>query len=255
MLSLTLLTSLWTLFMNVFVLVEWVCWISESGESVRTSCSRTRVFKSWLYDSAKGWDFTESPCFFFFFLHSHFNRNASNYRMFSFHLTSSTFPQLIKLLQPPTGQEVHTSSLKRNLKEDFCLFLNFFIVNQPLLNLWHGRGSHVTSNSLSANYFIFSPSFSCLFIFLRGFKMVVTVVLLGFGHPNHRKKHIFSLMYHSGSSAMQIVVVLFTQVLDIWLWDFFCPPKKLGLSYEQLSQCSLAVIVCFFHRSMVLLSR
>lgn len=133
MLSLTLLTSLWTLFMNVFVLVEWVCWISESGESVRTSCSRTRVFKSWLYDSAKGWDFTESPCFFFFFLHSHFNRNASNYRMFSFHLTSSTFPQLIKLLQPPTGQEVHTSSLKRNLKEDFCLFLNFFYCKSTIV--------------------------------------------------------------------------------------------------------------------------
>lgn len=28
------LMSLWTLFMNVFVLVEWVCWLSENGESV-----------------------------------------------------------------------------------------------------------------------------------------------------------------------------------------------------------------------------
>lgn len=30
MLSLMPLMSLWTLFMNVFVLVEWVCWLSES---------------------------------------------------------------------------------------------------------------------------------------------------------------------------------------------------------------------------------
>lgn len=34
MLSLMPLMSLWTLFMNVFVLVEWVCWLSENGESV-----------------------------------------------------------------------------------------------------------------------------------------------------------------------------------------------------------------------------
>lgn len=33
-LSLMPLMSLWTLFMNVFVLVEWVCWLSENGESV-----------------------------------------------------------------------------------------------------------------------------------------------------------------------------------------------------------------------------
>lgn len=41
---------------------------------VGTLCSRTQVFKSCIYDSAKGWGFTESPCFF---QHLHFNRNVS----------------------------------------------------------------------------------------------------------------------------------------------------------------------------------
>lgn len=54
------------------------------GESVRTLCSRTRVFKSWLYDSAKGWDFTWSPCFLF--LHLHFSSIRWNGGMFVFSL-------------------------------------------------------------------------------------------------------------------------------------------------------------------------
>lgn len=55
--------------MKVFVLAEWVF-----GESVvlELCCSRTRVFKSCIYDSAKGWGFTESQCFF---LHLNINRS------------------------------------------------------------------------------------------------------------------------------------------------------------------------------------
>lgn len=44
--------------MNIFIVAEWVWFIPENYE-------RTRVFKTQSYDSAKGWDFTQSPCFYF----------------------------------------------------------------------------------------------------------------------------------------------------------------------------------------------
>lgn len=109
MLSLMPLTSLWTLFMNVFVLAEWVCWLWEKWRErcVRTLCCRMCVFKSCIYDSAKGWGFTESPCFF---QHLHFSRNVPYLRDCFFIDLPSLVGDLdaicfwFLILQPPTGQ-------------------------------------------------------------------------------------------------------------------------------------------------------
>lgn len=60
-------------------------------------------------------------------------------------------------------EEVHSLSKRETWKEHFVFF--FFFVNQPLLNLRHGRGSHVTSNSLSAKHFILCPPLAAYLFF------------------------------------------------------------------------------------------
>lgn len=49
--------------------------------------------------------------------------------------------------------------------------------------------------------------------------MYMVFFLLEFGHPDHKKTHL--LNYHYYYPALQIVVVLFPQVLDIRLCGLF----------------------------------
>lgn len=136
----------------------------------RTFCSRTRVFKSCIYDSAKGWGFTESPCFF---LHIHFIRNVPLLRdiffiwLYWLAVTGGRPQRWHHLLLIPSFTASDRSSkqlllavgcrcpfILNNLKRAFISSF-VFAVNQPLLILQHCRGSHDEVTAEVPNFFFF----------------------------------------------------------------------------------------------------